>query len=258
MRVPATLAAIALSLALASPAFAQMRMSTPAAPASPAGGADSLRPTSWQGLEEARVLGTNTAVYTVGAWGAALGMGGNLEGRLNTGLAVTGFTPFGLSFSPTASAKYLFMKSGNMSIAAMGSAGIRVNTSAATPFDLNFGAGVPISFWKLGPGDLHVIPGLAIPAVIAGGAFAAPAGFFGVSAGYIMPLNQKMNLAISDTVNGLGTNTLSVGSRIDFSNNMTLDIVPLNLVGGTFNLGTLTISGHFGASPAEMLKGIGL
>ena len=150
MRVPATLSAIALSLALASPAFAQMRMSTPAAPASPAGGANALRPTTWQGLEEARVLGANTGVYSVGAWGGALGMGGNLEGRLFTGLAMTGFTPFGPSFSPTASAKYLFMQGGSMSGAAMGSLGLRVNTSATTPFDLNLGAGVPISFRKLG------------------------------------------------------------------------------------------------------------
>ena len=103
-----------------------------------------------------------------------------------------------------------------------------------------------------------MIPGLAIPAVIATGAFAAPAGFFGVSAGYVMPLSKKLNLVVSNTYNGAGTNTLFVGSRIDVSPNLTFDIVPLNLVGTTFNLGTLTISGHFGGSPADMMKGLGL
>lgn len=261
VRIASIAAAAAISLVLASPALAQMKMSAPAKPQTMAGPAGDPYLSFWPGstvpgvaFEEARVMEAGKALYTIGGLGAGLGLGGGMEGR--GGLTLNLSTAPSWLLAPSATAKYVFMQQGNMSVAAGGTLGL--SSSNGTPFDLNAAAFVPISFWKLGPGDLHVIPAFSIPTFTTAGAFAAPLSWVSVSAAYIYPLNPKWSLVLADTVSLAPSNTLSLGGRVKFNQNLYLDVTPIAITGGTLGIGLLGVTGHWGSTPADLLKGIGL
>jgi len=229
-----------------------MKMSTPA----PQAGTGKFRPTALPGgLEEARVLDNNVVSWGFG-FGASHGLGNDMEGRWALGGSLTGFVPFGLALNPSATSKYMVMKSGNMTVAAMGMLGLNLNTAAATPFDFAVSASAPMSFWKMGPGDLHVEPRVSIPRFLGPLAFAAPLSFIGVTAGYSYQLTPKVTLVAMDTLNLAFANTLSLGGRIAFSDNLSIDVIPVTLTGATLTMGALSVGGVFGTNLGDLIKGL--
>ena len=255
MHIPSLLAAVAVSLAVASPAMAQMRTSTPAKAQNMTGqnggvasGEDKFRPTGLFGVEFARVLADGDVVATVGSPNGDHGLGDALEFRWSTGVLTLGLGGAGaaFSFAPSVAGKYLLLNSPTMSVAALAGLNLALG-AAATPFDFGFNAGVPVSLWKLGPGNLHLYPAFGTAALVAPGAAAALGlNNLSVTAGYELPIAPKWTLLVGDRLTGGLGNTAFAGGRVRFSQNLTADVGTISLSGTTLTLSLVTISGFWG------------
>lgn len=251
-----TAATIAL---VALPASAQMRTSAPktAVKATVTTTDAGVRPTNIAGTERAQVLAPGSLIWNMGGLDFQYGLMENLELDVNAG-----WTP-GLTLAPAAGitgglnggvgAKYLFLNSGNMSVAVDGRFGLNI-AGGTTSTDI--GVGLPISFW-MGKSAFHVAPGF--------GATAAGS-TFGTKLGYELDLNPKWKLFVGDnlgiTSGGAITNQLRGGVRVAFTPNLTVDtsLVSGNLDVNPFGLGvnaTLVNFGvTFGTKSIDELRGL--
>ncbi len=246
-------------LALGAPAFAQMKMSSPTA--APAGGDSDLRPTDIGGAEMARILSEGAFVAGIGGPNGRHGLGNNMELTWSSGLLAFSTAPtFGIA--PRAGVKYLIQNGPAMSIAGYGYLSPKINNLRT--FDAAFGGGVPISMWKLGPGDLHIVPAYDIGNVVAPPAVDFGLGAISVSLVYEMPLTPKWSVVFSDRLGGnvatvgAAANTLGVGGRINYSKNVTLDVGSVMLTGTTLGVTLVTAAWSWGGKMSEVVKGIGL
>lgn len=267
MRSASLLAAVGLSLVLASPALAQMKMSAPSKQQtmSPskgvASGDDEYRHTTVGGLEIAQILPEGQMVAGFGGPNGRHGLGNNLE--LNWTSGIVAFDTAGtFGIAPRATAKYLILGGPAMTVAGYGYLSPKANNIRT--FDAAFGGGVPVSLWNMGPGDLHVVPGYDVGNVVAPPATDFGLGALSVSVAYEMPLNPKWSLVITDKITGtlftagIAANTLSVGSRVRFSKNITVDVGSVTLTGTTLGVTLVNAGWAWGGKPSDVLKGLGL
>ncbi|HEY9899671.1 MAG TPA: hypothetical protein V6D00_10865 [Pantanalinema sp.] len=262
MRYLNALAIAAIATAVATPAFAQMKTSAPksSAPAAKAAAAagngvasgdDQFRRTNIGGVERAQVQGDGNAV--MGFTSLSLGMGNNLE------VGLTG--PFGVSLNPGFGfntpgfyGKMLLVDAGALSVAVGGNVGLNFN-SAGNTFGLPLGVSLPVSFWALGPGNLHVVPGVGLAIGNAGNTVTP-----NLNVAYELPMMSRWTLVISDTANfaGATANSLNVGSRVALSPNLTADVGGVSFNGTTLTLTALSVGGTFGGKVGDLQKMWGL
>lgn len=257
MRTFSLVLAASLLGAMAAPAMAQVKPAAPAKPgamittapaagdSSVAAGDEAFRPTGFMGIERAQVLAEGNTVMGFGGLNANYGFGSNMElgGSANLTLG-TG----GLNLTPAAQVKQIFSASKAMSMAWGASLGLGLNASSpmpATPFTLGAKAYVPISFWAMGPGDLHVMPYL--------GMNLTPWAFnLGAMVGYEFPIMDRWTLEIVDDIGiaGAFSNTIRVGSRVALTPNLTADVGGVTLTtagaGTSVTINILGISGSLG------------
>lgn len=257
MRSQSCLIALALVVTTASPALAQMRTSAPkgtAAAAPSTGGVatgdDQFRPTSILGVQRAQVLADGNALMGFGGLNLAMGMGNNIEVGGNAALNLAA-NPFSLGIPIGVYGKMLLPMLNllpNMTAAV----GANVNLNIATTGS-GFGAGVflPLSFWRLGPGNLHVVPGIGTTA--------------GLGLGYELPLMPKWSLLIANnsTVTfGAATsavnNGLTVGSRVALTPNLTADVGGITLAGTNLSVNLFSVSGTFGGRMGDLRSAWGI
>lgn len=256
MRSQSCLIALALVAGSTSPAFAQMRTSAPtrpAASATPATGGvatgdDQFRPTSILGVQRAQVLADGNALMGLGGGlSVSMGMGNMLEVGGNAGLNLS-VNPMTFGLPLGVYGKMLlpmlnFMP--NMSAAIGANAGLSVGTAGT-----GFGAGVylPLSFWKLGPGNLHVVPGIGTTA--------------GLGIGYELPLMPKWSLLVANNagmvLGGGFSNALMVGSRVALTPNLTADVGSVSLSGTNLSINLFSIGGTFGGRTGDVRSAWGL
>lgn len=258
MRNLSTVAALVLLAVTASPAFAQMKTSKPAsaptpaptaAPSPVAAGEDEYRPTSFLGIEKAQVLGSGAAVMSLGILNGSLGLGSGMEAGASANLGI-GVNPNSFSLPVGLKGKIVLMKQGIFTLAGAAQVNVGLNSASATPFTLDTRFMAPISFWNIGPGDLHFMPTLSLGFLP--GSFAG-----GVGIGYEMPLMPKCYLHVVDSVLTTG-NTLTVGTRVYLSPNLTADVGSLTLNGSTVNINLIGIAASFGGKTGTTLKAWGL
>lgn len=259
MRYLNALAIAAIATTVASPAFAQMKTSAPAKTSTAvaaksashgvASGDDQFRRTNIGGVERAQVQGDGNAV--MGFTSLSLGMGNNLE------VGLTG--PFNLSLNPglglgTPSfyGKMLLVDTNALSVAVGGNVGLSFNTGGT--FGLTPGVYLPISIWALGPGNLHVVPGVS--AVVGTANAVSP----NMNVAYELPLMSRWTLVISDTANfaGATTNSLNVGARVALSPNLTADVGGVSFNGSNVTVTALSVGGTFGGKVGDLQKMWGL
>lgn len=253
------LMAMAATVALtALPASAQMRTSTPKPAAAPAAAMTDtgIRPTNIGGAERAQVLPKGALIWNVGALSFQHGLMENLELNLNAnwnpGLAIS--PNFGLTGGLNAGigAKYLFMESSAMSVAADGRLNLG-STGGTVTSGINLG--LPISFW-MGKSALHVGPTIG---------FAGGASNVGANLAYERELNSKWRFFVGDRLgintNGAVTNALTSGVRVGFTPNLTVDvgIASGNLDLNPTNIGAqatlLNFGATFGTKSIDELRG---
>lgn len=254
--------ATSLPLLMAGPALAQMKTSAPAgaaAGATPAtaAAAAGYRPTSIFGVERAQVLDAGTAVMGLSGIDLSAGFGNNLELGL-TGPLTLGIVPGGLTL-PTLNGKMLLIGGPSMSLGVAASLGLS---------SLSAGVGVPISLWRLGPGDLHVVPGINLGFA---GAFSSSLGgqlAYEMPMPAVLPGMAKWSLAVTDTL-GLTmaptfgmSNTIGLGSRIPLSPNLTADVGAMSLgvsgTGATLTFTLFSLSGYLGGRTDDLRKMFGI
>lgn len=239
--------------------MAEMRTSTPqrnlpssqkavAATNGVATGDEAYRPTGFLGIQRAQVLGNGNAVMGLNGLNLNWGLGNNMELGLNTGLSLSTSPSFSLPIG--VSAKMLMADTKALSMAVMGA----VNTSIANPFTLNGGVYLPISVWDLGPGNLHVMPGVNLGVV----PFAFGLGNIGVSLGYELPVMNNWSLHVVDNFSSGAGNTLTIGNRVALTPNLTADIGSISLNGSTLNINLINMNAYFGGSTSFLTKAWGL
>ncbi len=256
MRSSSCLIALALVMTSVSPAFAQMRTSAPkgTAAATPATGGvatgdDQFRPTRILGVERAQVLADGNAHMGFGGLSVAMGLGNNMEVGGGAGLNL-GLTPFSLGI-PVAVYGKMLLPMLNLMPNMTAALGAQANVNVAST-GLGFGAGVflPLSFWRLGPGNLHIVPGIGTTA--------------GLGIGYELPLMPKWSLLIANnsTVTFGPTtavsNGLSVGSRVALTPNLTADVGSISLTGTNLTVNLFAIGGTFGGRVGDLRSAWGL
>ncbi|MBO9542737.1 hypothetical protein J7643_19285 [bacterium] len=263
MRYMNALAIAALATTVASPAFAQMKTSAPSksAPAAKAAvaaggravasGDDQFRRTNIGGVERAQVQGDGNAV--MGFTSLSVGMGNNLEVGLTGPFGVSLNPGFGLG-TPNFYGKMILVDAGALSVAVGGNVGLSFNSAGST-FNLPLGVSLPVSFWALGPGNLHVVPGFGVTLNNAGNAVSPR-----LDLAYELPLMSRWTLVISDTANfaGATTNSLNVGSRVALTPNLTADVGGVSFNGTTLTVTALSVGGTFGGKVGDLQKMWGL
>lgn len=251
---------VTISLSMACPVMAQIHLShgeavnsTGARPV--AVGDDEFRPTNFLGVERAQVLDDDAVVMTLNVPNVSKGMGNLLEVGLGAGLMLN-TTPF-LALPITAYGKKVINQSGNMTVGvgARASLGVLsfgpVATGSVAPLPISLTGFLPISFWKLGPGDLTLMPQIQ----------AGTNGFnVGTAVAYEYPLMAKWTLDVSDTIlaGPSGGNALSLGARVALAPNLTADLGTISLTGTSLTLNLVSISGSFGGRFSEVRSAWGL
>lgn len=253
MRSHTCLVALALVAVSASPALAQMKTSRPAtAEATPAAegvatGDEAFRPTSFLGLERAQVLGDGVALVGLGGLNLAMGLGNHLEVGGNAGLNLA-TTPFSVGIPVGVYGKMLLPVNfvPNMTIAVGANVGATVGNTGST-----FGAGVflPLSFWHLGPGNLHVVPMVGTTA--------------GLGLGYELPINSRWTVHLANSTGmalggGTVSNALTLGSRVALTPNLTADVGSVQLSGNNLSVNLFAIGGTFGGRVSDVRSAWGL
>lgn len=257
MRYLSTVAALALLAATSGPAHAQMKTSKPAAapapaaaPSAVAAGVDEYRPTSFLGIEKAQVLGNGAAVMSLGGTlSGSLGLGSNMEAGGMANLAL-GLNPNSLSLPVGLSGKMVLANQGGFTVAGAAQVNLALSSAAANPLTLGASLMLPVSFWSVGPGELHFMPTLNLG--VLPGAFSG-----GVGIGYEMPIMPWWYLELADTVLTSG-NTLTVGTRVYLSPNLTADVGSLTINGSNVSINLVGISATFGGKTGALLKAWGL
>ncbi|HEY9855922.1 MAG TPA: hypothetical protein V6D05_09315, partial [Stenomitos sp.] len=235
----------------------QMKTSAPRASAAAAAtsanegvasGDDAFRPTSFLGLERAQVLANGNALMGLGGLNLALGMGNNVEvgGNLGLNLAVS---PFSLGIPVGVYGKMLLPVNflPNMTVALGANVGA---TLASTGTGFSAGVFLPLSFWRLGPGNLHVVPMIGSTA--------------GLGLGYELPVTSKWTLHIANSTGmalggaGTVTNALTLGNRVALTPNLTADVGSISLSGTNLSVNLFSIGGTFGGRLADVRSAWGL
>lgn len=258
MRSQSCLIALALVVGTTSPAFAQMRTSAPARPGAAAAvpatggvatGDDQFRPTSILGVQRAQVLADGNALMglggglnvSMGLMGNMLEVGGNAGLNLSVNPATFGL-PLGV-YGKMLLPMLNFMP--NMTAAVGANAGLNIGTAGT-----GFGAGVylPLSFWKLGPGNLHVVPGIGTTA--------------GLGLGYELPLMPRWSLLVANNagmvLGGGFTNALTAGTRVALTPNLTADVGSISLTGTNLSINLFSVGGTFGGRMGDLRSAWGI
>jgi hypothetical protein len=247
-------------------------------PASGQAGGDPYRPT-WIGtVNTARVPGAGSFVAGIGAsLGARHGLGGNFELGWEAGTFVMG-TPLPTAtgsttyfFKPSVQVKYMYADSAGMSLASTFFMQPDIaSPSAGNWFDSgSFAVGMPVSFWKAGPGSLHLDPYYDLVTAAATGDLLEP---LGLNAAYEVPLGQTWSLILRGATtwgklkSSLAGWVLYAQSRVRLGQHVTLDIGDVRFVPDptafslanqlTFNL--FNLRWYWGGTPADVTRALGM
>ncbi len=281
-------AATLVTVALAAPADAQMRRSTPApgvaAPSATPATNDQFRPTSVfepntpfsfpsgtsgnvsaTGVERAQTLPADATVLSINGTGLSFNYGVNNALELGlSGVATlanmgavsvpngTQYPQFGLGAG--ARGKYLFSQASNLSVAGLLGLGIAKNVAGDT-FQTFINAGVPVSFWIGQRGGFHVVPVVQLVPDAANKIQTVP----GIDLAYEMALNPTWRLMLANNLRvipaaaggqSVTQNTYQAGVRVAATPNTTVDVT---LVNGYLNFGTPNNS-DFGQGNVTLLN----
>ncbi|HBN08533.1 MAG TPA: hypothetical protein DD435_07745 [Cyanobacteria bacterium UBA8530] len=245
-------------LLAATPALAvPMKTSTPAKPVVSQKSADvgnRYRPTYYfgsQGVQRAQVLAEGDATMGLTNFNGSLGLQQGLEVGWGAGLFYNNVPTFNMPLFGYG--KMMLANSESMSVA-FGAQGNLILSNGANPVTLSGGVFLPISLWKVGPGDLHLVPAINLP--ISPYSFARN----NVSAtlGYELPINSTWSLLLADTLNGNADNALTLGSRVALTPNLTADLGTVTLNGSNLTINLVNIGGYFGGSLSDIGKAWGM
>jgi hypothetical protein len=256
------LVAVILSLS-ALPAEAEMITSSGGATPATGGGAvargdDAYRPTSFLGMERAQVLDQGAIVLQQAPnnltppIGVSLGLGNGLEVGAAAGLTLSTAPAFNLPLA--AYAKKVLNQAGAMTVAATARANlgpIAFGGGATGSVPITLMGGLPVSLWKLGPGDLSVMPVVQ---------FGSTGFNVGAGIGYEYPLLEHWTFEVMD-MDLLGStpgNSLNVGARVALTPTLSADVGGVSLNGSVLTINFLSIGGSFGGRVEDLRKLVGL
>jgi hypothetical protein len=274
--ITALTAATLVTVALAAPADAQMRRSTPApgvAAAKVVGagptGADEYRPTNVFGVQRAQTLMSGATVVGIDGGNLALNYGINPDLELGV-LAGLDLNRIGANFDTNlnvgAGVKYRFVNADNLGVAGMGGLNLG-KADGSTNLQTSLFAALPVSFWINQRGAFHVVPTIGMGPDAANQTQTT----FGTGLAYEMELNPTWRLMIADRIsfaNNIFSNTYEAGVRVGVTPNTTVDV---SLINGYLNFGTpansnlgqanvtlLNFSAYFGGPAAQVRQSFGL
>lgn len=274
-----------LGAALAAPADAQVRRTTPpaggtvkttAAVAGPTGSSE-FRPTNVFGVQRAQTLvpgaavvgiSNNANLFTLPGSSLSLNLG-LTDGLELAGIAGLDLNNIGANFDTNvnlgAGLKYRLSNADNLGIALSG--GLLLNKATGNSnLNTTLFASLPVSFWIGQRGGFHVEPGFAF-----GNVNNTTSTNFGTGLAYEMELNPTWRLMLRDNLsfnNGVVANNYQAGVRVGVTPNTTVDVSVLN---GFLNFGTpnnnnlgaanvtlLNFAAYFGGPSAQVRPSFGL